>query len=90
MNSWRVTHDNNLKRILHVVWASCDSLNGRGNGFAGNPPEPKGVAAPQHSCDVVLPVICPKLICPTTEGPSLSWYSRIWERRLSSPCPNYS
>lgn len=27
-----------------------------------------------HSCDVVLPVICPKLR-PTTEGPSLSWYS---------------
>lgn len=73
MNSWSVTYDNNLRRIFHVVWASCDSLSGCGNGLVSNSPEPKGVVASQHSCDVVLPVICPKLISPTIEGPSLSW-----------------
>lgn len=61
--------------VLH----SCVSLSGCGNGFAHL--RLKGLQ-PQGSREVVLPGTCPKHISPTTKGPSLSRYSRIWERSL--------
>ena len=60
--------------------------NRHGNGFALHLAEAKGIAA-ECSCEVVLPLIGPKLISPATEGASVSWWPSVWKGGLSSPYP---
>ena len=55
-----------------IVLASCDNLNRRGNEFASNLTEAEGIAAPKLlRCGDSF--TGPKLISPTTDGPSVSY-----------------